>query len=289
MIDIYFPWVRWNWGQFPHELHRVLLLIAFLRSGEAFYMLVGGIVTILVWNCFFLLRPWCHEVILLFASHQCPDTGQNFSKLWTFWGFNWTSGWDSLNWTSIKDLCTWFLYWKMKTLPRISILLLNSEPKNIITVQSYLVLVLKKFWISVWKHKAEVVKSIPLCPLYQEVEFLDKMLKTEDCMNPELEKLCPISEHSGLWGGSASQQLSNRLLKCLLKYGESSVLPERTKLYPLNTYLQRQWVLSHDRVLWSCLLCECQGLSSKAWNTSDALQNHVPLHPHTSHIPLSWC
>ncbi len=62
---------------------------------------------------------------------------------------------------------------RWKHFPRISILSLNSEPKNIITVQSYLVLVLKKFWISVWKHKVEVVKSIPLCPLHQEVEFLD--------------------------------------------------------------------------------------------------------------------
>ncbi len=284
--------VRWNWGQF----HRVLLLIAFfrfqlfllrvillLKVRRGFYMLVGGIVTNIV---FCLLRSWCHKVILLFASHQCPDSGQNLSKLWIFWGFNWTSGWDSLKWTSIKDLCTWFFNKKMKILPWIFILLLNSEPKNIITVQSYLVLVLK-FWISVRKHKAEVVKSIPLCPLYQEGRISQWNAKIcEDFMNPELEKLCPISEQSGLWWGSACQQLSNRLIKCLLKYGESSGLSERTKSYPLNAYLQRQWVLwvSHDRGLCSCLLC--QGFSSKACNTSGALQNHVPLHPHSSHSPL---
>ncbi len=51
----------------------------------------------------------------------------------------------------------------------------------------------------------------------KKVEFLNEMLKIEDFMNPELEKLCPISEHSLLWGGSACQQLSNRSLKCSLK------------------------------------------------------------------------
>jgi hypothetical protein len=176
--------VRWNWGQFPHGLHRVLLLIAFFR----FHLFLLRVILLLKvrrgfshdcwWHShqywfgsileivFCLFKSWCHKVILLFASHWCPDSSQNFSKLWIFWGFNWTWGWDSLKWTSIKDLCTWFFYRKVKTLPRISILSLNSEPKKIITVQSYLVLVLKKFWISGQKHKAEVVKSIPLFLLY---------------------------------------------------------------------------------------------------------------------------
>ncbi len=68
MIDVYFPWVRWNWGPFPHGPHRVLLLIAFFKVRRgflhsllvSFYMLVGANIGLaLVLKLFFcLLRSW---------------------------------------------------------------------------------------------------------------------------------------------------------------------------------------------------------------------------------------
>ncbi len=84
--DVYFPWVRWNWGLFPHGLHRVLLLIAFFRF-QLFLLRVilflkvrRGFLHACWWAyhqywfgtileiVFCLLRSWCHKVILLFAS-----------------------------------------------------------------------------------------------------------------------------------------------------------------------------------------------------------------------------